>query len=78
MKKILAICLLTTFIVACSPINDYDVEGNVMSKDMKFNIIRVGKCQYLYKVMESKEGYLFTHSGECNNPIHKQSKDTIK
>ena len=81
MKKILILILVSLCLFSCE--TSYISDGTAKSNELTFTVMRVGKCQYLYRVMGVNEGFLFTHSGECDNPIHSlntsesnQSNDT--
>jgi hypothetical protein len=36
---------------------------------VEFKVLTIDGCQYIYR--NSGEGCMFTHKGNCNNPIHK-------
>jgi len=67
MKKLLTICLLAVALTSCHT-KTYNADGVVSSDELVFTVMKIGNCQYLYRRLD--RGCMFTHSGECNNPIH--------
>ena len=65
MKKILFI-LVIGMLTSCSIRTEDD--GKIKSGDLEFDIIKVGGCQYITTLVGDNR--LFTHKGDCNNPIH--------
>lgn len=67
MKKLFSIIVLGTALMGCSS-TSFEVEGTVNSDEAQFTILRIGKCQYLYRKLD--RGCMFSHSGECDNTLH--------
>lgn len=65
MKKLLLLCALAS-LAACTEIQ---TTGETLTcGDLTFYVIKVGECEYLYSKIGSHR--LFTHKGDCKNPIH--------
>lgn len=41
----------------------------------KFPIAKIGACEYI--VSNNAHGNLYSHKGDCNNPIHRNICDTL-
>lgn len=39
------------------------------------NIIIIDNCEYLFGCFGGADGYVLTHKGNCNNPIHIYNKE---
>jgi hypothetical protein len=66
MKKallIIALGLIVTIAILTSSCRTLKV-GSV-----DFKVLTIDGCQYIYR--NSGEGCMFSHKGNCNNPIHK-------
>lgn len=86
--KTFILILTSILLVACGPTSideDYcnrNVVDTVKTKefpeDERFNrpIITIEGCQYLDN--RNFYGSIYTHKGNCKNPIHKCKCDTIK
>jgi hypothetical protein len=75
MKKlfILIAFALTLTLASCT---NYETTGTVHSAEAEFTVLYVDSCEYLFR--RYNEGCMFSHKGNCRNPIHKQSPvDTI-
>lgn len=69
--KYLLILIIAT-LVGCNNNNNNNSTTEIVlsSTGDSYDIVKIGNCQYLYKNMGVKEGYLFTHKGDCDNSHH--------
>lgn len=65
---------IAVVLTSCT-INTQD-DGTTRSGDLEFEIIKIDNCQYVTTVIGDNR--LFSHKGDCNNPIHFYTRDTIK
>jgi hypothetical protein len=75
MKKILigASLLFGLSLVGCNA--EHETEGIVTSKSLKFEVIRIGKCQYIGRNLGgNNNNAILAHKGDCDNPIHVYNK----
>ena len=63
---ILICCIAILSLVSWSIKTEDD--GTTRSGELEFEIIKVDGCQYITTVV--LDDRLFTHKGDCNNPIH--------
>jgi hypothetical protein len=55
-------------------LNDIDDFGNILyGTASTAYILEIDKCQYIFKKFGSNNSShsIFTHKGDCNNPVHK-------
>lgn len=72
-KTLLFIALVFTACTTKQKVNDSVIVSN--GKDV--NIVVIDSCEYLACCTYGAR-YVYTHKGNCKNPIHYTSKDTIK
>lgn len=49
-----------------------DRPGLIDSDSTTYEIVVIDHCQYIYRQNNGyQQGPIFTHKGNCNNPIHK-------
>lgn len=65
--------LLTGLLFSGCDLPDTPVENKEHSGEVAFNVIRVGKCQYLSRWIYNQNAVL-AHKGDCDNPIHVYNK----
>lgn len=73
MKKILLSAMVLMVLASCDETNVEKVDSNyILGEHPPMEIVTINSCQYLY----GDWGYqtVFTHKGDCNNPIHKQKE----
>lgn len=75
MKKLFFLISAALILSSCS--TNVMSDGCVSSGELNFIIINVKGCQYLYSG-GGNLGVLFTHMGNCNNPIHNNKKDSLQ
>ena len=78
MKRTLTLLISSMFIIGCSERRESKVGINVGDNpiNINFQVIKMDGCEYVYYGMGTNYG-LFTHKGNCNNPIHKVKTDTV-
>lgn len=66
MKTILSILCLCAVLSSCT---SYDTKGSVKSGEAEYKINVIDNCEYLFKAYS--HGCMFSHKGNCSNPVHK-------
>lgn len=69
MKKLLIILAFSLTLTACT--TNLETTGSVTSGTTTFYIVKIGDCEYVEYVLVGG-GVIFTHKGDCSNPIHYQ------
>lgn len=65
MKKLFILALLL-ILASCTELPN---NGKTLTTgDVTFEVIQVGECEYI--IAKFGEGHLFSHKGDCVNPIH--------
>ena len=77
MKNLILLASIILFISCNNKQNNKQVqktkETSVVELDRLNEIVRVRNCEYIKSRVYS--GYVYTHCGDCNNPIHKNKQD---
>lgn len=68
MKKAITVLMLSTFLLSCEdrmPEEQIEVTSTMSGGE----IVKIRKCEYIKSHVYL--GWVYTHTGDCNNPIHK-------
>lgn len=65
--------LIFLVIIGLTSCTDIITDGDVYSGEVKYHIVRVDGCQYLYNVNYN----MFTHKGNCTNSIHQNKRPIV-
>lgn len=72
MKRIFIVVMILT-LVSCDKTNVGKVSSNyILGEHPPMEIVTINSCQYLYGDWGNQT--VFTHKGDCNNPIHKRQE----
>lgn len=68
MKRILLLIAIAITLVSCDS-TTYQVDKPVMSNEAVYQVVVIDSCQYVFRQFNGS--CMFSHKGNCNNPIHK-------